>query len=147
MVKRLLWLLTLLFLATGTFAEAQQQKKIPRIGYLALGTRAAYRFEAFRQGLRQLGYAEGKDFVIEYRSGDGTLHRLNELAAELVRLKVDVIVTTGPTPTRAAKAATATIPIVMTQDPDPVSNGFVASLARPGGNITGLSNLAPEISG
>jgi putative ABC transport system substrate-binding protein len=107
----------------------------------------SYRTDAFRQGLRQLGYAEGKDFVIEYRPGDGTLHRLNELAAELVRLKVDVIVTSGPTPTRAAKAATATIPIVMTQDPDPVGNGFVASLARPGGNITGLSNLAPEISG
>src|SRR5215813_13225327 len=149
MNKRLLWLLTLLFLATGTFAEAQQQKKIPRIAYLALNTLSmnTYRVEAFRQGLRQLGYAEGKDFVIEYRSGDGTLHRLNEHAAELVRLKVDVIVTAGPAPTRAAKAATATIPIVMTQDPDPVSNGFVASLARPGGNITGLSNLAPEISG
>jgi len=149
MNKRLLWLLTLLFLATGTFAEAQQQKKIPRIAYLALNTLSmnTYRVEAFRQGLRQLGYAEGKDFVIEDRSADGKLDRLNELAAELVRLKVDVIVTTGPTPTRAAKAATATIPIVMTQDPDPVGNGFVASLARPGGNITGLSNLAPEISG
>src|SRR5262245_39159072 len=130
-------------------AEAQQQKKIPRIGYLALSAPATttFRADAFRQGLRQFGYAEGKDFVIEYRSGDGTLQRLSELAAELVRLKVDVIVTTGPTPTRAAKAATATIPIVMTQDPDPVGNGFVASLARPGGNITGLSNLAPEISG
>src|SRR5262249_9633833 len=105
------------------------------------------RVEAFRQGLRQLGYAEGKDFVIEYRSADGKLDRLNELAAELVRLKVDVIVTAGPTPTRAAKAATATIPIVMTQDADPVGNGFVASLAHPGGNITGLSRLAPETSG
>src|SRR5262249_24529209 len=103
MNKRLLWLLTLLFLATGTFAEAQQQKKIPRIGYLALSAPATttYRTDAFRQGLRQFGYAEGKDFVIEYRPGDGTLHRLNELAVELVRLKVDVIVTTGPTPTRA----------------------------------------------
>jgi putative ABC transport system substrate-binding protein len=106
-----------------------------------------YRADAIRQGLRQLGYAEGKDIVIESRSGDGKLDRLNEVAAELVRLKVDVIVTRGPAPTRAAKAATATIPIVMTQDPDPVGNGFVASLARPGGNITGLSNLAPEISG
>ena len=129
---------------------AQQQKKIPRIGYLALGTftlTAKDRTDAFRQGLRQLGYAEGKDFVIEHRYADGKLDRLNELAAELVRLKVDVIVTAGPAPTRAAKAATATIPIVMTQDPDPVGNGFVSSLARPGGNITGLSRLTPEISG
>ena len=148
MNKRLLWLLTLLFLATGTFVEAQQQKKIPRIGYLdGVARTNAQRKDTFRQGLRQLGYAEGKDFVIEYRSADGKVDRLNELAAELVRLKVDVIVTAGPTTTRAAKAATATIPIVMTADPDPVGNGFVASLAHPGGNITGLSNLAPEISG
>src|SRR5262245_10265464 len=149
MNRRLLWLLTLLLLAAGTFAEAQQQKKILRIGYLAVNplTTTTYRFHAFRQGLRQLGYAEGKDFVIEYRSADGKVDRLNELAAELVRLKVDVIVTPGPTPTRAAKAATTTIAIVMAQDPDPVGNGFVASLARPGGNITGLSVLSPEISG
>jgi putative ABC transport system substrate-binding protein len=136
-------------LAAAIIAQAQQQKKIPRIGYLGLGTLTAnpYRFDAFRQGLRQLGYMEGKDFVIERRFADGKLDRLNELAAELVRLKVDVIVSPGPAPTRAAKAATATIPIVMTQDPDPVGNGFVASLAHPGGNITGLSTLAPEISG
>ena len=135
-------------LALAVTVEAQQQKRIPRIGYLAVNTLTAnrYRIDAFRQGLRQLEYAEGKDFVIEYRDSDGKLDRLNELAAELVRLKVDVIVTAGPTPTRAAKAATATIPIVMTQDPDPVGNGFVASLAHPGGNITGLSNLYPEIS-
>src|SRR5262245_50460098 len=147
--KMLVCLLTLLLLAAGTFAEAQQQKKILRIGYLSLGALATapYRTDAFRQGLRQLGYAEGKDFVIEYRYADGKLDRLNELAADLVRLKVDVIVTTGPSPTRAAKAATATIPIVMAQDSDPVGNGFVASLARPGGNITGLSRLTPEISG
>src|SRR5215510_12231062 len=139
-----------LLLAVVQTVGAQQQKKIPRIGYLDGGaalTTSAYRTDAFRQGMRQLGYAEGKDLVIEDRFADGKLDRLNELAAELVRLKVDVIVTTGPTPTRAAKAATTTIPIVMTQDPDPVGNGFVASLARPGGNITGLSNLAPEISG
>src|SRR5262249_5799942 len=130
-------------------AQAQQPRKIPRIGYLGVGslTTTPYRTDAFRHGLRQLGYAEGKDLVIEDRFADGKLDRLNELAAELVRLKVDVIVTRGPTPTRAAKAATATIPIVMTQDPDPVGNGVVASLARPGGNITGLSRLAPEISG
>jgi putative ABC transport system substrate-binding protein len=142
-------LVVAVLLAVVVIAQPQQQKKIPRIGYLSLGTLTAntYRIDAFRKGLRQLGYAEGKDFVIEYRDADGKLDRLNELAAELVRLKVDVIVTPGPSPTRAAKAATATIPIVMMQDPDPVGNGFVASLAHPGGNITGLSSLAPEISG
>ena len=90
---------------------------------------------------------KGRTSVIEYRYADGKVDRLPELAAELVRLKVDVIVSAGPAATRAAKAATSTIPIVMTQDTDPVGNGFVASLARPGGNITGLSSLAPEISG
>jgi putative ABC transport system substrate-binding protein len=135
-------------LAVAVIVEAQQPKKIPRIGYLAGNlTTITYRIDAFRQGLRQLGYAEGKDIVIESRSADRKLDRLNELAADLVRLKVDVIVTRGPPATRAAKAATGTIPIVMTQDPDPVANGFVASLAHPGGNITGLSSLAPETSG
>jgi putative ABC transport system substrate-binding protein len=136
-------------LAVAVSVEAQQQKKIPRIGYLGVGSlnTNTYRTDAFRQGLRQLGYAEGKDILIEYRFADGKLDRLNELAAELVRLKVDVIVTTGSASTRAAKPATATIPIVMAQDPDPVGNGFVASLAHPGGNITGLSSLAPELSG
>ena len=90
---------------------------------------------------------EGKNIFIEYRHAEGKLDRLPTLAAELVHLKVDVIVTAGATSTRAAKEATSTIPIVMTQDPDPVGNGFVASLARPGGNITGLSTLAPELSG
>ena len=90
---------------------------------------------------------EGKNIVIEWRSAEGKLDRLPALAAELVRLKVDIIVTGGATATRAAKEATVTIPIVMTQDNDPVGNGFVASLARPGGNITGLSNLSPELSG
>jgi putative tryptophan/tyrosine transport system substrate-binding protein len=147
--KILVYALLVLTLATIHLADAQQQKKIPRIGYLTLGslTTTPHRTDAFRQGLRQLGYAEGKDLVIEDRFADEKLDRLNELAAELVRLKVDVIVTSGPAPTRAAKAATATIPIVMTQDSDPVGNGFVASLARPGGNITGLSALSPEISG
>ena len=138
-----------MLLALCFSASAQQQKKIPRIGYLFLAAAPTntYRADAFRQGLRELGYAEGKDFVIEYRSADGKVDRLNEFAAELVRLKVDVIVTRGPPSTRAAKTTTATIPIVMTNDPDPVGNGFVASLARPGGNITGLSSLAPEVSG
>jgi putative ABC transport system substrate-binding protein len=103
--------------------------------------------EAFRQGLRELGYVEGKHIIIEWRSADGKNDRLPALAAELVRLKVDIIVTAGPTQTRAAKAATSTIPIVMTNDGNPVSDGFVATLARPGGNITGLATLAPELSG
>jgi putative ABC transport system substrate-binding protein len=108
---------------------------------------AAPRNEALRQGLRELGYVEGKTILIEYRYADSNLARLPELAAELVRLKVDVIVTSGSEPTRISKAATTTIPIVMARENDPVGNGFVASLARPGGNITGLSTLAPEISG
>ena len=130
-------------------AEAQQPAKIPRIGYLTAASPSAIpaRLEAFRQGLRELGYVEGKNIVIEWRYAEGKLDRLPALAAELVRLKVDIIVTAGPPATHAAKEATTTIPIVMTQDPDPVGNGFVASLARPGGNITGLSALAPELSG
>jgi putative ABC transport system substrate-binding protein len=130
-------------------AEAQQPTKIPRIGYLSVRSLSSVvdRREAFRQGLRELGYVDGKNVIIEWRSAEGKLDRLPTLAADLVRLKVDVIVTTGPTATRPAKEATSTIPIVMTQDIDPVGTGFVASLARPGGNITGLSSLAPEISG
>jgi putative ABC transport system substrate-binding protein len=130
-------------------AEAQQPKKVPRIGMLGIvpASAAEGRIEAFRQGLRELGYVEGKNIVIEYRTAEGKLENLPALAAELVRLKVDVIITRGPPPTRSAKEATNTIPIVMGWDYDPVGNGFVASLARPGGNITGLSSLAPEISG
>jgi putative ABC transport system substrate-binding protein len=131
-------------------AGAQQPTKIPRIGYLSAGGRfisGSPRIETFRQGLRELGYVEGKNIVIEYRYAEGKLDRLPALAAELVRLKVEIIVSTGPAPTRAAKEATSTIPVVMTQDTDPVGNGFVASLARPGGNITGLATLAPELSG
>jgi putative ABC transport system substrate-binding protein len=125
---------------------AQQAKKVPRIGYLA-GFSTNPRIDAFRQGLRELGYVEGKNIIIEWRYTEGKLDRLAELAAELVRLKVDVIVTSGSVTTRHAKEATSTIPIVMTQDPDPIGNGFVASLARPGGNITGLSNLNRELGG
>jgi len=130
-------------------ARAQQPTKIPRIGYLTTVSLSAIsaRIEAFRQGLRELGYVEGKNIAIELRYADGKPDRLPALAAELVRLKVDIIVTTGPGPTRAAKEATTTIPVVMTNDPDPVATGFVASLAQPGGNITGLSTLAPELSG
>jgi putative tryptophan/tyrosine transport system substrate-binding protein len=107
-------------------AQAQQPTKVPRIGYLSASSAAALssRIEAFRQGLRELGYVEGKNIVIEWRSAEGKLDRLPALAAELVRLKVNVIVTPGPNPTRAAKEATSTIPIVMTSDPDPVGDGF-----------------------
>src|SRR5215467_2016081 len=141
-------LLITVLLITGS-AEAQQARKVPRIGYLtatSLSSNVA-RIDAFRQGLRELGYVEGKNILIEWRSGEGKLERQGELAAELVRLKVDVIITSGPTITRAAKEATVTIPIVMAFDSDPIGNGFIASLARPGGNITGLSALAPELSG
>jgi putative ABC transport system substrate-binding protein len=130
-------------------ALAQQPAKIARIGYLTAASPLPIspRTEAFRQGLHELGYVEGKNIVIEYRYAEAKLDRLPALATELVRLRVDIIVTAGPIPTRSAKEATATIPIVMSQDTDPVGNGFVASLARPGGNITGLSTLSPEISG
>ncbi len=136
-------------LAVGVIAEAQQPTKVPRIGFLGGGSASANagRIEAFRQGLRELGYVEGKNIVIEHRWAEGKLDRLPALAAELVRLKVDIIVSAGPTVTRVAKEATVTIPIVMAFDNDPVGNGFVASLARPGGNITGLSSLSSEISG
>jgi len=130
-------------------AQAQQPTKVPRIGFLSgqsLST-ISTRTEAFRQGLRELGYVEGKSIVIEWRYAEGKLDRLPSLAAELVHLKVDIIVTSGLGSTRPANEATNTIPIVMTQDPDPVGNGFVASLARPGRNITGLSTLSPELSG
>src|SRR5262249_55266591 len=105
------------------------------------------RGEAFQQGLRELGYVEGKNIVIEQRYAEGKFDRLPALAAELVRLKGNAIVTRGPQATRPATQASSTIPIVMALDPDPVGNGFVGSLAQPGGNITGLSSLAPEISG
>ncbi len=140
---------TLAFLAAPLAAEGQAPAKLPRIGFLTavpLSVMSA-RTEAFRQGLRELGYVEGKSIVIEWRSAEGMPDRLPSLAAELVRLKVDVIVTGGPSATRPAKAATETIPIVITNDGDPVANGFVASLARPGGNITGLSTLSPEVYG
>jgi putative ABC transport system substrate-binding protein len=133
----------------GARAEAQQPTKIPRIGFLIASSPSAMapRIDAFRQGLRELGYVEGKNIVIERRYAEGKSDQLPGLAAELVRLKVDIIVTSGPTATRPAKEATATIPIVMAFDDDPVGSGFVTSLARPGGNITGLSTLAPEIGG
>ncbi|HKR58276.1 MAG TPA: ABC transporter substrate-binding protein, partial [Pyrinomonadaceae bacterium] len=147
--KILVWLLVVFFVANVSVVTAQQPTKVPHIGHLTPVTRSAMtaRYEAFRQGLRELNYVEGKNIVVDWRSGDGQLDRMPALATDLVRMKVDIIITAGPTATRAAKAATSTIPIVMAQDPDPIGNGFIASLARPGGNITGLSTLAPELGG
>ena len=126
--------------------EAQQAGKVPRIGLLRAGSPPDPMIEAFRQGLRDLGYVEGKNIVIEYRWAEGKNERLPDLAADLVRLGVDVIVPGGNAATSAAKSATKTIPIVM-QSSDPVGTGLVASLARPGGNITGLSYLVTDLSG
>jgi putative ABC transport system substrate-binding protein len=147
--KIALCLLTTALLYTVSLAEAQQTKKVPRVGFLAAASASAVstRAEALQQGLRELGYVEGKNIVIEYRWADGKIERLPDLAAELVRINVDIIVTGGPQATRPAKKATGTVPIVMAFDSDPVGNGFVASLAQPGGNVTGLSALSPEISG
>jgi ABC-type uncharacterized transport system substrate-binding protein len=149
--KVLLCLLPTVFLLSVFLAEAQQPKKIPRIGYLS-GTdpaRESTRSEAIRLALRELGYIEGQNIAIEYRYAEGKQDRYPELAAELVRLKVDIIVVSGGnTPIRAAKNATKTIPIVMTGlAADPVELGFVESLARPGGNVTGLTNLSSELGG
>jgi len=142
-------LFVVVLLAVAVIAEAQQPKKVPRIGFLG-GTSASIeksRIEAFRQGLRELGYVEGKNIIIEWRWAEGKFDRLPEFAAELVRLNVEVIVTGGSTSSGAAKKVTTTVPIVMAQVNDPVGSGFVASLARPGGNMTGLSTLVPELSG
>ena len=136
-------------LAVAVISEAQQPKNIPRIGFLSGGspnTNPA-RFQAFRDGLKALGYIDGKNIVVEWRFAEGNPGRYPGLVSELVRLKVNVIVTPGSTSTRAAKKGTTTIPIVMAQDPDPVGNGYVASLAHPGGNITGLSSYSAELNG
>jgi len=148
-MNRNFWLLAVLLLTSFNLAEAQQPKKVQRIGFQSAASPSAIspRADAFGQGLRELGYVEGKNIVIEWRYAEGKLDRLDEFAAEFVRLKVNVIVTAAPSSTRAAKKATSTIPIVMAWDNDPVANGFIASLARPGENITGLSSLAPEITG
>ena len=138
-----------ILLAFCVSTEAQQPTKVPRIGYLNGSAYSATsdRVEGFRQGLRDLGYQEGKTILIEWRYANGKRDRQREMAAEVVRLKVDVIVASSGGDTRAAKEATSAIPIVMTQSDDPVGSGFIASLARPGGNITGLSTLSPELSG
>ena len=149
MMKRLsVRLLLTVLLFTVCPAQAQQATKIPRIGFLIPGTKAAFsvRTDAIRRGLRDLGYVEGKNLVIEYRYNDGKVGRLPELAAELARLNVEVIFAVGSDAAQAAKSATKNIPIVATAA-DPVGTKLVASLAQPGGNITGLSILSPELSG
>jgi putative tryptophan/tyrosine transport system substrate-binding protein len=139
-------LLPTVFLPAGS--EAQQPGKVTRIGYLSAASHAAEssRLGGFRQALRDLGNVEGKNIVIEYRSAEGKFDRLPDLATELVRVKVDVIVATGSPGTEAARQANRTIPIVMNLVGDPVPR-FVASLAKPGGNITGLTQIAPQLSG
>jgi putative ABC transport system substrate-binding protein len=130
-------------------AQAQQAtKKVPRVGFLSLNPASVqkHRVEAFREALRKLGYVEGQNIVIDYRFADGKSERLRELAAELVVLKVDVIVTTGNSATAPAKDATKTIPIVMMNDTDPVGQGHIDSLARPGGNVTGLSSIGFDLA-
>jgi len=135
-------------LAAPLAADAQQAAKIARIGWLAVNLAASpHMYEAFRQGLRDLGYVEGGNVVIESRSAEGKFERLPALAAELVALKVDVILAAGTSQALAARQATRTLPIVFTAVADPVASGLVTSLARPGGNVTGLSNLSPDLIG
>jgi len=149
MNRKLSWLFTAILLGSVLRAEAQQAKKISRIGFLFPNDVSSSKIqaEAFRQALRQLGYVEGENMVVERRYADGKSDRLAALAAELVRIKVDVIVTGATAPTQAAKQATSTIPIVITNHNDPVGAGLVESLAHPGRNVTGLSNIAIELSG
>jgi putative tryptophan/tyrosine transport system substrate-binding protein len=148
MNKVILLALCSMLLAPCSSAQAQQAGKVPRIGFLDNSTASSIAVfsEAFRQELSKLGWIEGKNIAIEYRFAEQRLDRLPELAADLVRLKVDLIVVSGISAALVAKKATATIPIVMTTAGDPVYSGLVASLARPGGNVTGLSNLATELN-
>ena len=135
------------FLTTASLAHAQQPKKIPLMGYLSNQARGHRNAEAFRQGLRDLGYVEGQTIAIEYRSSEGNTDRLPSLAAELVRLKVHIIVAAGGAPGAAAKNATSSIPIIFVGSTDPVASGLVASLARPGGNVTGFTVGAQGLYG
>ena len=147
MIKKVLSLaLSAMLLAPSFPVDAQPAKKVPLVSYLSPSS-AGQNAEAFRRGLRELDYAEGKNIVLEWRFAEGKMDRLPELAAELVRMKVDVIVVAGGNAALAAKKATSTIPIVIAAASDPVGTGLVASLARPGGNITGLTILSPELSG
>jgi putative tryptophan/tyrosine transport system substrate-binding protein len=141
-------LVAVVLLALGVIAEAQQPGKVPRIGFLdgSAASGSAVLADAFRQELSKLGWIEGKNIAIEYRFAEQKLARLPELAADLVRLKIDLIVVTGGQPALVAKKATTTIPIVMANVGDPVGAGLVASLGRPGGNVTGNSVLSPELN-
>ena len=145
----LIWLLATVLLATVSIAQAQQPKKIPRIGYLTLGSSSprSANEEAFRDGLHHLGYIEGQNVHVEYRYAAGEVGRLPELAAELVSLNLNVIVAANTQSIDATRRATKTIPIVFPLTFDPVASGFVASLARPGGNLTGLTTLNQEVAG
>jgi len=147
--KIIISLLTTALLSIAPFVGAQQPKKIAKIGVLFPSTSAAasHLLDAFKQGLRELGYIEGKTFVLELRYGEARTERISDLARELVGLKVDMIVTGTDVAIAAVKRETQTIPIVMGNSSDPVGTGFVASLARPGGNITGVSSISPELSG
>jgi putative tryptophan/tyrosine transport system substrate-binding protein len=146
---KIVWLFTFLFLATAIFAEAQQAKKVQRIGYLTANTSSAElpRLDAFRQALRDLGHVEGQNITIEYRHAEGKFDRLPGFAAELVGLKEDVLVGVTTNAVLAAKDATRTIPIVFVGVSDPIGAGLIDSLARPGGNLTGFTNIAPVLSG
>jgi len=153
-MKRIMLLLSISILATlisgwVNLAKAQQPGAVPRVGFLVGSStaQAADWIDAFRQGLRELGYIEGKTIILEIRGGEAKPERISNLAAELVQLKVDIIVTGGLAATRAAKKATNTIPIVMRYDGDPVRRGVVDSLAHPGGNITGLASITQELNG
>jgi putative tryptophan/tyrosine transport system substrate-binding protein len=149
MKRNLLCLATVLLLVSVDLIQAQQPPRIARIGLLASSSskRIGTYVDAFRQGLRALGYVEGQNAVIEYRSAEGKIDRLSKLADELVRLNVDVIFAQAAPAIRAAKHATKTIPIVFEMLADPVSAGFVASLAKPGGNLTGIGGLASQLTG
>jgi putative ABC transport system substrate-binding protein len=139
--------LTLSLLVMPLCSDAQQPGKVYRIGWLALGSPSHRDLEGFQQGLRELGYAEGQNIVIEYRWAEGNVDRLGALATDLVRRHMDVIMAVGSAAIRAAQQATSTLPIVMTTNTDAVAQGFVGSLARPGGNITGVAGLGVELSG
>jgi putative tryptophan/tyrosine transport system substrate-binding protein len=143
-------LLAIVLLAIASSAEAQQTSKVHRVGVLVTTSRSAGagNIKAFQQGLRELGYIEGKNIIVEYRYADGKMEPLPELMAELIRLKVDIIVTNSAAPIRAAKNPTETIPIIFAAiTSDPVGDGLISSMARPGGNVTGFTILAPELNG
>ncbi|HEX6436115.1 MAG TPA: ABC transporter substrate-binding protein [Candidatus Binatia bacterium] len=147
MIGKILWLLAALLLLHVQLAEAQQPKKVPRIGWLAFGRSRADRRQPFIEGLRSLGWVEGENIIIERRYANENYTQLPELAAELVRLKVDVIVVRDSVAIRPAAQSTKTIPIVAVVSGDPVADGLIDSLARPGGNVTGLTNISPQLAG